>query len=138
MSDLDVNSVNSLSANTTPLLKDSAGREMGQPCKAWVYFNGTGTVAINDSFNVDSITDNGTGDYTVNFTNAFPDTNYCPQVTAGSVGAAATLLSANSSDGTGAEVAPTTSAFRFSILYSTTSGNVADAKYTYVAVFAND
>jgi hypothetical protein len=46
--------------------------------KAWVNFNGTGTVAIRASFNVSSITDNGTGDYTINFTTAFPDTNYVP------------------------------------------------------------
>ena len=44
--------------------------------KAWVNFNGVGTVAIRASFNVTSITDNNTGDYTVNFTNAMPDTNY--------------------------------------------------------------
>ena len=43
---------------------------------AWVNFNGTGTVAIRASFNVTSITDNGTGDYTVNFTSALPDANY--------------------------------------------------------------
>jgi hypothetical protein len=45
-------------------------------CRAWVNFNGTGTVAIRASGNVSSITDNGTGDYTVNFTNAMPDANY--------------------------------------------------------------
>jgi hypothetical protein len=45
-------------------------------CRAWVNFNGTGTVAIRASGNVTSITDNGTGDYTVNFTNAMPDTSY--------------------------------------------------------------
>jgi hypothetical protein len=45
--------------------------------RAWVNFNGTGTVAIRASYNVSSITDNGTGDYTVNFTNAMPDANYC-------------------------------------------------------------
>jgi len=45
-------------------------------CRAWVNFNGTGTVAIRDSGNVSSITDDGTGDYTVNFTNSMPDTNY--------------------------------------------------------------
>ena len=45
--------------------------------KAWVNFNGTGTVAIRASFNVSSITDNGTGDYTVNFTTAMVDANYC-------------------------------------------------------------
>jgi len=44
--------------------------------KAWVNFNGTGTVAIRASYNVSSITDNGTGDYTVNFTNAMVDANY--------------------------------------------------------------
>ena len=42
-------------------------------CRAWVNFNGTGTVAINASGNVSSITDNGAGDYTVNFTTALPD-----------------------------------------------------------------
>jgi len=45
--------------------------------KAWVNFNGTGTVAIDDSFNVVSITDNGTGNYTVNFTNSMPSASYC-------------------------------------------------------------
>jgi hypothetical protein len=44
--------------------------------KAWVNFNGTGTVAIRASFNVTSITDNGTGDYTLNFTTALQDANY--------------------------------------------------------------
>ena len=44
--------------------------------KAWVSFNGTGTVAIRDDFNVDTITDNGTGDYTVNFDNAMSNSNY--------------------------------------------------------------
>ena len=50
-------------------------------CRAWVNFNGTGTVAIRASGNVSSITDNGTGDYTVNFTTAMPDVNYCSLAT---------------------------------------------------------
>ncbi len=45
-------------------------------CRAWVNFNGTGTPAIRGSGNVTDITDNGTGDYTVNFTTAMPDANY--------------------------------------------------------------
>ena len=45
-------------------------------CRAWVNFNGTGTVAIRASGNVSSITDNGTGSYTVNFTTSMPDVNY--------------------------------------------------------------
>lgn len=44
--------------------------------KAWVVFNGTGTLSVIDSFNVTSVTDNGTGDYTVNFTTAFANANY--------------------------------------------------------------
>lgn len=45
-------------------------------CRAWVNFNGTGTVAIRASGNVTSITDNGVGTYAVNFTNAMPNANY--------------------------------------------------------------
>jgi hypothetical protein len=63
-------------ANTPPTVQDSAGTQIGTFCRAWVNFNGTGTVAIRASFNVSSITDNGTGDYTVNFTTAMPDANY--------------------------------------------------------------
>jgi len=50
--------------------------------RAWVNFNGTGTVAIRSSANVSSITDNGTGDYTVNFTTAMSDANYAASGTA--------------------------------------------------------
>jgi len=52
-------------------------------CRAWVNFNGTGTVAIRASGNVSSITDNGNGDYTMNFTSAMPDANYSAVGTAG-------------------------------------------------------
>jgi hypothetical protein len=45
-------------------------------CRAWVNFNGTGTVAIRASGNVSSITDSGVGTYTINFTTAMPDANY--------------------------------------------------------------
>ena len=58
---------------TTPTPSGNAPLYM---CRAWVNFNGTGTVAIRASGNVTSITDNGTGDYTVNFTTAMTDANY--------------------------------------------------------------
>lgn len=51
-------------------------------CRAWVNFNGTGTVAIRGSGNVTSITDNGVGAYTVNLTNSMPDINFSTNVTA--------------------------------------------------------
>lgn len=56
-------------------LATQAGVEV-YTAKAWVNFNGIGTVAIRASGNVSSITDNGTGDYTVNFTVAMADANY--------------------------------------------------------------
>jgi hypothetical protein len=70
-------------ANTPPVFKDGNGTTIGTLCRAWVNFNGTGTVAIRASFNVSSITDNGTGDYTINFTNAMPDANYSAQLAGG-------------------------------------------------------
>lgn len=59
----------------------SPGLVGSQLCRAWVNFNGTGTVAIRASFNVASITDNGTGVYTVNFATAMPDGNYSAVIT---------------------------------------------------------
>lgn len=60
-------------------------------CRAWVNFNGTGTPAIRASGNVSSITDNNTGEYTVNFTTAMPDANYCAQYNAHADNVAAAL-----------------------------------------------
>ena len=63
---------------------DSTSMQTGQQaCKAWVNFNGTGTVAIRGSYNVSSITDVGTGVYGVNFVNAMPDTNYATSLNIG-------------------------------------------------------
>ena len=53
-------------------------------CRAWVNFNGTGTVAIRASGNVSSITDNGVGNYTVNFATAMVDVDYCLMATCSS------------------------------------------------------
>lgn len=77
MSTLNVANIQSLTTSTLPVVKNSAGTELGRFVKAWINFNGTGTIAIRDSFNVSSITDNSTGEYTVTFQNAFADTNYC-------------------------------------------------------------
>ena len=64
------------------------------PCRAWVNFNGTGTVAINANGNVSSITDNGVGDYTVTFTTAMPDVNYSVSGMAKSSDTAGTRMAA--------------------------------------------
>lgn len=64
-----------------------------QAVKAWALINGTGTVSIYDSYNVSSITDNGTGDYTANFTSALSSVNYA---TAGSTPSANPGITDNS------------------------------------------
>jgi hypothetical protein len=74
-----------LSRVNTAIISDgtystSANNVIQGSAKAWVNFNGTGTVAIRGSYNVSSITDNGAGDYTVNFTTAMPNANYVVQV----------------------------------------------------------
>jgi hypothetical protein len=105
-------------------------------CRAWVNFNGTGTVSIRASGNVTSITDNGTGDYTVNFTTAMADANYA--VTAnmspiyGTGYSSAVQLFVQTSGV--AEVAPTTAAFR--ILCVNSSGTAFhDPKYINISIF---
>ena len=67
--------------------------------RAWVNFNGTGSIAIRASGNVSSITDNGTGDYTVNFTTALPDANYSALFTNGYVSYANVPVTSNFATG---------------------------------------
>lgn len=94
--------------------------------RAWVNFNGTGTVAIRASGNVSSISDNGTGDYTVNFTTAMSDANYSSVVTCGTSAGAGNLRAATTLTGL-----ITASAFRFQTCSS--NGITSDVE----AVYAN-
>jgi len=73
-----------LSANASNIKTalNASGTAPIYACRAWVNFNGTGTVAIRASGNVTGITDNGTGDYTVNFATAMPDVDYAVTGTA--------------------------------------------------------
>lgn len=61
---------------------NASGSAPTYACRAWVNFNGTGTVAIRASGNVSSITDVGAGNYTVNFATAMPDANFVAVVSA--------------------------------------------------------
>jgi hypothetical protein len=97
--------------------------------KAWVNFNGTGTVAIRAAGNVSTITDNGTGDYTVNFTTAMVDANYSANVTA-DVGGVADFAVASTGD---SSTARTTSLVRTRI--GTTGGSPADSTIVSVSIF---
>ena len=75
MSTLQVTTIQSNSTTAPPAIQNSAGTEYGRFCRAFVNVNGS-TAAIRASFNVSSITKNGTGDFTVNFTTALVDRNY--------------------------------------------------------------
>ena len=74
MSTLKVNTIQNTSGGSSSTPEQI---EQGR-AKVWIKMNGTGTIAINDSFGVSSIVDNGTGFYTINFSTAFASTNYCP------------------------------------------------------------
>lgn len=98
--------------------------------KAWVNFNGTGTVAIRAGFNVSSITDNGTGNYTVNFTTAMPDANYAIGGYAVNPASRALLL--------GDQTTYASGSFRFTVGY--TSGfngdiTIIDASVVNIEIF---
>ena len=95
-------------------------------CRAWVNFNGTGTVAIRGSGNVTSITDNGTGDYTVNFTTAMPDVNYSWSI-------AADRTTAPIAQITSGTATPATSNLR--VMTYNTSLVIADSTYIAVNIF---
>jgi hypothetical protein len=80
MSTLVASNLKNASATNPNIVLNTDGTIGGdcltQTCRAWVNFNGTGTVAIRASYNVSSITDNDVGDYTVNFATALADANY--------------------------------------------------------------
>jgi hypothetical protein len=95
--------------------------------RAWVNFNGTGTVAIRASGNVTSITDNGTGNYTVNFTTSMPDADYCLAGTASRAPLAAPRIVAGSTS------VPATGSVR--IQSGDDGGNAADCEFVNIAIF---
>jgi hypothetical protein len=121
----------SLTANSAPIMTalNASGSAPIYACRAWVNFNGTGTVAIRASGNVSSITDNGNGDYTVNFTNAMTDANYCIAGTGS--GYTTNMLPLTPSDFT---TARTASAARFVIL-AINGGAGVDCVQVGVAIF---
>ena len=129
---LNVDVVQSSTAGTPTQFNDGNGTQVGTLCRAWVNFNGTsGSVAVKASFNVSSITRNATGDYTCNFTNALPDTNYafsCVGRTANASGTALIYLQTS--------FTKTTSAFEFIVVSNTGGTNVqADSADASLIIF---
>ena len=128
MSTLKVNTLqNASGANSSSTDDIRAGR-----AKVWVNFQGTGTATILESFNVSSLTDNGTGNYTINYSNALANAN------------GASLLQFGRSDSNSITHVPTgvtasASSLRFRNTYSWSGGgaNTVDVSRGYVAVFNN-
>ena len=120
------------------VLATPSGSAPSYTCRAWVNFNGTGTVAIRASGNVSSITDNGTGDYTVNFTTAMPDANYCAVVPT-SPGISDSLAAGAWYGGvktvSGVPQTKTTSALRIAMAIYNGPGLAYDTNETNVAIF---
>lgn len=125
MSTLKVNAIVDASGGNTATINTYSPPA---PVRAWVNFNGTGTVAITAQYNVSSITDNGTGNYTVNFTTAITDANYaavgtCEQASGGG------QVTVSKEYAT----APTTTAF--ALICRTGSNAASDPRFVYVAIF---
>ena len=121
-------SVQSSTTNTPPQFNDGNGTQVGTLCRAWVNFNGVTTATIRASFNVSSVTRNGTGDYTVNFTNAMPDANYAYNASSsnynGNLGVITQLWNTS---------APTTNSIRFGTFNNTPGA--ADGISVCIAIF---
>lgn len=115
-------------SNTTwyrnsPAALGNVGTAPVYAARAWVNFNGTGTVAIRGSGNVSSITDNGTGDYTVNFTTAMSDVNFAVTVATNNQVAATSSYVSTSAVGTQR------------VTYVNTAGVASDPSFMYVSIF---
>jgi hypothetical protein len=114
---------NVLTSNGTTWVSSASTVNSSQLAKAWVNFDGTGTIAIRASYNVSSITDLGTGEYQINFTNALADANYSAVGSVGGQEGGALEIPRRSTT-------PTTSAIR--LIYN--NGN-SDSLYVSVAIF---
>ena len=130
-------SVGTIQSNTTspPTINNSAGTAIGTFCRAWVNFNGTSatspfTIAnggIRAAFNVSSVTDNGSGDYTINFTTAMSDANYAL------VGTAIPTSTTERMVTSAAAFSQLTTSIRFGTRGG--GGSLNDVENVYVAIF---
>jgi len=129
----DLSVTGTFPTSTPDALSTASGSAPSYSARAWANFSGTGTPTLRSSGNVTSITDHGTGDYSINFTTSMPDVNYCANVTIPAENHYCTGI------GTGGGVgSPTssygTSAFRTGTIRSQ-GGAVFDPAYINIAIF---
>ena len=133
MSTLNVANIQSLTTSTLPVVKNSAGTEVGRYVRAFVRFNGSGTPSINSSFNVSSITDHGQGDFSIVFQNAFSDANYT--FTLGHDGSVISSFNPSIHAYWTNRVAPTTTAIRMLCYHPQNSAVKSNGLRLCVAIF---
>ena len=129
-SDGDGSSLTGISAGADTSLSNLSSTGESKVCQAWVNFDGTGTPSIRDQHNVSTITDNGTGNYTINFTNNLANANYSVSGT----------VSANSGNGAahGLETTKTShSTSGIGVLTWYTDHTLYDDEYVNVLVFGD-
>ena len=131
MSTLSVGTIKSVSS-APPVFQNTSGTEKGQLIKVWINFQGSGTVAIRDSFNISSLTDNGTGDYSLNYSNAFSNDDYC---LAGTAGYNSEYIS-NHLNGSGGATTYSTSSCRFTVKH-VYNNNLSDANHVEVMIIGD-
>jgi len=123
------NAATATSATSATALSTASGSAPSYSARAWVNFDGTGTVSIRSSGNVSSITDNGLALYTVNFTTAMPDANYS---VVGMVSTDTVAITVMCIDGTNSVI---TAASAQIVVAQTTNGAGVDRSYNALAFF---
>lgn len=133
MSTLKTNTIQHLTSGFNNIVThtDGAGTVNAAHCRAWIRFNTITTTTITGSFNVSSLTDDGVGNTTINFTNALSDTNYCVCASTSPNNSANLIASpfSNQTPQTG-----TTSSFKLN-LYQRSTGSSDDSPNVFAAVF---
>ena len=132
----DVNKQILINSTADGVAIGTGGINQARIAKAWANFNGTGTVAIRGSYNVSSITDNGAGIYTVNFSSNMSDTDYAVSGSIGTDGTASAAWFTNGNNQNSHTVNNTTSSCRVSCAYQTAGGHF-DPLVLSVNIFGN-
>ena len=129
MSTLKVNTIQNTSGGSSSTADQI---EQGR-AKSWISFDGQGTISINDSFNVSSIADNATGVYTVTFSTAMSNANYCINV---SVKSPLSNQNTFANCGGSSESDPSTTAFQIATM-GTTNLSATDGAFVFAAVYGD-
>lgn len=118
------------------MFSDSAGTQQGTLCRAWVNFGYVASaVSVRASFNVSSVVRNSTGLYTINFTNAFSDTNYSISGACGQGGYNGLTLQTALNDAARGTLTTSATQLTFYVPSGGTGAGLYDPVYANISVF---